>query len=131
MSRFRLVVSLLVLAILVSCAAFHRHPTTGLRTAAAIAVRGDGSVDQDTITLQARNSGAACPISWKADVGNKLMIEWEDPGQKCIVGKVCKDNVCTAQTNAALSARTECRYKVWINSTVAKDPIVVVENCCP
>jgi len=130
MSKLRIVVSLLILAVVLGCAG-RSHSHDGFRTSAAIKVHADASVDQDTVMLQARTNGAATPISWTADTGRHLMIEWEDPGQKCIVGKSCKDNKCSAVTNTALAARTECRYKVWLDNTVAHDPIVVVDNCCP
>lgn len=129
MSKIRLVVSLLVLAIVIGCAA--RHPTSGFLNAGAVKVRLDGSVDQDTIYLNARDHGRPIPITWTAPAGHTLMIEWKDPGQKCIVAKKCNgDNTCSGQTNMALSSRTQCEYKVWLDNTLAKDPIVVVDNCC-
>lgn len=137
MSKFRLVVSLVIIAMFIGCAATQRNPIMRSRTAASIAVRVDGSVDQETVTLQARNGKAssltAIPsqIVWVAETGNTLMIEWEDRAQKCVVATHCSDNVCSGLTNTALSTRTECRYRIVVNNTAAHDPIVIVDGCCP
>jgi len=58
------------------------------------------------------------------------MIEFLDPRQDCVRGKHCEGSECHAVTHVK-STGSRCEYKVWINNTAAKDPVIIVENCCP
>ena len=139
MSRvIRLVLSLVTLLLLATCATYdHMNRIVRSSTSATVVVRHDGTVDQDTVELQARNglttSGTPVPaqLLWVAEnSADTLMIELIDHG--CFSAKSCSGPTCTAVTNTGIHGKNmQCQYKVWLNNTSAHDPIVIVDDCCP
>ena len=137
----RILMTGFVAAALACASSDHHHgrqPISSSSSSATVVVHAaDASVDTAVVRVNARNgktpSGVAIPsqIMWSADDATaKLMIELVDAKQNCIIGKHCTGSVCQALTNVN-STGDRCEYKVWINSTVAKDPVVIIENCCP
>jgi hypothetical protein len=93
--------------------------------------------DQDTVTVSARNGRAAngqpipSQILWTADEPiATLKIVFVDPLQQCVRGLHCEGSECHAVTNVQ-SSGARCEYRVSTNGTEAKDPVVVIEDCCP
>src|SRR5438094_10618994 len=134
---------LLLIALLTGCASSDHHNEIARSKSSAVVVvhaaaSNAASVDQETVSVNARNGKAAngtsipSQVLWFADDPRAtLAIEWVDPQQQCVRGKHCQGNQCSALTNPDLTQPTRCEYKVWINNREAKDPIIVVDNCCP
>jgi hypothetical protein len=122
--------------LLFDCASTPNHITRSKSSAVVVVNALRGLVDDVAVTINARNgkTGAVpipSPIVWVVDDPTAtLMIEFLDPHQDCVRGKHCEGPECHAVTNVN-STGSRCEYKVWINNSAAKDPVVIVENCCP
>lgn len=134
----RLVIFSGAFALLAGCTSTSRNGIVRSKSSAVIVVHAtDGSVDDPAVAVNARNgttpNGQPIPaqVLWTADDPTaKLMIEFLDPRQDCVRGKHCDGAECHAVTNVR-STGGRCEYKVWINNSAAKDPVVIIENCCP
>jgi hypothetical protein len=129
---------LITAALLFACSSSSRNVIVRSKSSAVVVVHAaDASVDDVAVRVHARNgtapNGQPIPaqVLWTADDPTaKLMIEFVDPRQDCVRGKHCDGSECHAVTNVR-STGSRCEYKVWINNTAAKDPVIVVDNCCP
>jgi len=108
------------------------------RSSAVIVVRkATMSADTVEVHVNARNgrapSGQPIPsqVLWTLDDPSATLgIEWVNPAQDCVRGKHCERNECHAVTNTD-SKGGRCEYRVLVNSTAGKDPVIVVDDCCP
>ena len=124
--------------LLFGCASGSKNVIVRSSSSAVIVVHAaDGIVDDPAVRVNARNgttpSGVPIPaqVLWVADdPAVTLMIEFVDPGQDCVRGKHCDGAECHAVTNVK-STGSRCEYKVWINNAAAKDPVIIIDNCCP
>jgi hypothetical protein len=134
----RLVILAGAAILLFSCTSSSRNAIARSKSSGVVVVHAiDASVDDVALRVNARNGTAAngqpipAQVLWTADDPMAtLMIEFVDPRQDCVRGKHCDRGECHAVTNVK-STGSRCEYKVWINNTAAKDPVVIIENCCP
>jgi hypothetical protein len=138
MLNLRRLLILIGVVLLFGCTSSSRNAITRSKSSAVVVVHAaDGSVDDVAVKVNARNgtapNGQPIPaqVLWIADDPSAaLMIEFADPRQDCVRGKHCNGGECHAVTNVR-STGSRCEYKVWINNAAAKDPVIVVDNCCP
>ena len=141
MSKSRLLVSLVTVALIVGCVSGgSSNRIMRAKTSGVVIVHKDATADQETVEIQARNgmsgtTGVPSTIVWTEEDSNAtLSIEFADRDQKCVRGLHCSGNNCTAFSNVDFreSAPAQCRYKTSLNNgAVTHDPIVIIDNCCP
>ena len=134
MSKSRLLMSLAIALLVIGCKSSDRHHNMNGKTSANINVHAiDATTDQEIVELQARaGEGVASPIHWKTDdPGATLNIQF-DAGQQCVVDLACSGSQCSAKTNVDYrgSAPLRCHYRTVVG-TVAHDPVIIIDNCCP
>src|SRR5712691_244407 len=132
----RLVILAGAAILLFGCASSRNEIARSKSSAVIVVHAADASVDDVAVRVNARNgtapNGQPIPaqVLWTADDPSAtLMIEFTDPRQDCVRGKHCDGAECHAVTNVK-STGSRCEYKVWINNAAAKDPVVIVDNCC-
>src|SRR5437868_4146625 len=104
MSRSRVALFVLIIALVVACASMNNNQINRSKTSATVIVSASGTVDQESVEICARNGmtpgGTPVPahILWIADRSQTLSIDFPDRGQNCIRGLHCSGNSCEAIT---------------------------------
>jgi len=135
MMKSRLLVTLTITAVVAGCAAFDHHNHSGAAMSANIQVHRDATTNNESIEVNARNSGAAVPLQWSTDdPASTLDILFKDSNQQCVVDLKCGTGGCTANTNAGYKGATplHCAYTTSLNGGAVKhDPVIIIVSCCP